>query len=410
MTLKKEDQLGAPDPSSHRAMSAVADSVISSRSVQLQAMMSRSPEDPVDIDIGPALMKATGTSQPGASREDELLAGDGTEDLTGGRPSKVRQIVAKNHPAVRHLSTCEPKHCWQWVPDDKLSALWRELGPEERRQVVQTHVDSQPTRKFRDEISAHVRPRDCCASEQAKRRLGSVILHDQHSLSIYAEMFVVAVEENVPLTINMEVIEAVDGVVQNFCAARGLRERHLGYLDPRTFPEGSTLWVQYCEHEHVRLMWMSAMTRIFEVRLLEIWEERHGAAEREAAEEASMQAAMELLELEGDSCDAVARNKGEPPPSIRRKKQRRKQQKQRRREAIRGAVSELRDMEARVRDGEGDEIDAEFNCRVLEHLRSRAEVAKRNSKVQTERGNAIIKTLCEKLKAQLETSDTCDRV
>merc|ERR1712079_388281 len=75
----------------------------------------------------------------------------------------------------------------------------------------------------------------------------------------------------------------------------------------------------------------------------------------------------------------------------------------RRREAAKEAVGELRDAEARASKDEGDEIDAEFNRRVLEHLRSRAEEAKRNGpQTQTERGNAILKALCEKLKAQLE--------
>ena len=31
---------------------------------------------------------------------------------------------------------------------------------------------------------------------------------------------------------------------------------------------------EYREREHVRLMWMSAMVRVFEARLLGLWEER----------------------------------------------------------------------------------------------------------------------------------------
>merc|ERR1712060_882259 len=238
-------------------------------------------------------------------------------------------------------------------------------------------------------------------------------------------MFVVAVEQNVPLAINMQVIEAVDGVVQDFCAARRRHEgRELGYLDPRAFPEGSDLWVQYREREHVRLMWMSTMAKVFEIRLLELWEARHGAEEREAAQQASLRAAMELLALEeggeegqGGSigADGVATGSaaGSSGAGL---KERRKRQKRRKREAAREALGEqreaLRAAELRAtasREEGGDEIDAEFNRRVLEHLRTRAEEAKRNGPhSQTDRGNAILKTLCEKLKAQLEEEPSRD--
>ena len=63
---------------------------------------------------------------------------------------------------------------------------------------------------------------------------------DQHSLSIYKEMFVVAVEQNVPLAINMQVIEAVDGVVQDFCAAR---RQHEGLDLSRKRPIFNGFWL-----------------------------------------------------------------------------------------------------------------------------------------------------------------------
>lgn len=354
------------------------------------------------IDIGPALLKAKETVHD---------AGDAGDSGASARVLRAGPLTI-SHPAVRHLDVCEARHCWRWVPDQKLSALWHELSSEERARVVETHAGGKAVRRFCKEMGNHVRPKECRAGEKAKRSLGSVFMLDQHSLSIYKEMFVVAVEQKVPLAINMQVIEAVDGVVQDFCAARRQHEgRRLGYLDPRTFPEGSDLWVQYREREHVRLMWMSTMAKVFEIRLLELWETRFGADEREAAREAALQAEMELLELEDSvrpgkaaagSGSGVAGQQDQQPGAS-GLKERRKRQKRRKREAAREAVCALRDAEERANKDDGDEIDAEFNRRVLDHLRSRAEKAKKNSvQAQTDRGNAILKALCEKLKAQLE--------
>jgi len=260
-------------------------------------------------------------------------------------------------------------------------------------------------------MAHHVRPKECRASEKAKRSLGAVFMLDQHSLSIYKEMFVVAVEQNVPLAINMQVIEAVDGVVQDFCAARRQHEgRQMGYLDPRQFPEGSDLWVQYREREHVRLMWMSTMAKVFEIRLLQLWECRHGAEEREAARQASLRAAMELLALE-DKEQAKAAKKGSQvtQASLAQAsgtKERRKRQKQRKKEAAKAASAELLAAEVGDEEGDLDDIDMEFKQRVLEHLRIRAEEAKKSgAQPQTDRGNAILKALCTKLKEQLESVD-----
>lgn len=369
--------------------------------------MRTAAQESMIIDIGPALLKAKETVH--------IVDGDAGDNGASTRVDRAGPLTT-NHPTVRHLDVCEPRHCWRWVPDQKLSALWHELSVEERARVVETHAGGQAVRRFCKEMGNHVRPKECRASEKAKRSLGSVFMLDQHSLSIYKEMFVVAVEQNVPLAINMQVIEAVDGVVQDFCAARRQHEgRQLGYLDPRTFPEGSDLWVQYREREHVRLMWMSTMARVFEIRLLELWESRFGADEREAARQAALQAEMELLELEdsarlgkaavGSGKGGIAGQQDPQQPGASGLKERRKRQKRRKREAAREAVGALRDAEERANKEDGDEIDAEFNRRVLDHLRSRAEEAKLNGpQPQTDRGNAILKALCEKLKAQLEGS------
>jgi len=353
------------------------------------------------IDIGPALMKAKET------------VNEGTEISSSSGPLQLGPLTT-SHTSVRHLDVCEHKHVWRWVPDQRLSQLWNELSVEERARVVETHAGGQAVRRFCKEMAHHVRPKECRASEKAKRSLGAVFMLDQHSLSIYKEMFVVAVEQNVPLAINMQVIEAVDGVVQDFCAARRQHEgRQMGYLDPRQFPEGADLWVQYREREHVRLMWMSTMAKVFEIRLLHLWECRHGAEEREAARQASLRAAMELLALE-DKEQAKASKKGSQAAQgtaeqTNGTKERRKRQRQRKKEAAKAASAELLAAETGAEEGDLDDIDMEFKQRVLEHLRIRAEEAKKSgAQPQTDRGNAILKALCTKLKAQLESVDQQD--
>lgn len=348
------------------------------------------------IDIGPALLKAKET------------VNEGNEVSSSQKKVEQRGPLTTSHLSVRHLDVCEHKHVWRWVPDQRLSNLWHELSSEERARVVETHAGGQAVRRFCKEMAHHVRPKDCRASEKAKRSLGAVFMLDQHSLSIYKEMFVVAVEQNVPLAINMQVIEAVDGVVQDFCAARRQHEgRQSGYLDPRQFPEGSDLWVQYREREHVRLMWMSTMAKVFEIRLLHLWECRHGAEEREAARQASLRAAMELLALE-DKEQSKAKKGG--PGALEQGsgiKERRKRQRQRKKEAAKAASAELHAAELGNEEGDMDDIDMEFKQRVLEHLRIRAEEAKKSGgQPQTDRGNAILKALCTKLKAQLESVDS----
>lgn len=361
---------------------------------------SASSSESMIIDIGPALLKA----KEAVNESDEP---NGTVSLK----IEHRGPLTTSHIAVRHLDVCEAKHIWRWVPDQKLSQLWQDLSSEDRARVVETHAGGQAVRRFCKEMAEHVRPKDCRASEKAKRSLGAVFMLDQHSLSIYKEMFVVAVEQNIPLAINMQVIEAVDGVVQDFCAARRQHEgRAMGYLDPRTFPEGSELWVQYREREHVRLMWMSTMAKVFEIRLLQLWESRYGAEVREAARQASLRAAMELLALEERDHSKVRKSvsalAAEPEHPNSGAKERRKRQRQRKKDAAKEASAELHAAEARAKKEDMDEIDTEFNRRVLEHLRIRAEEAKKSgSNPQTDRGNAILKALCTKLKAQLEEVD-----
>jgi len=153
------------------------------------------------------------------------------------------------------------------------------------------------------------------------------------------------------------------------------------------------------------------MAKVFEIRLLELWEAKYGHEEREAAQQASLRAAMELLALEdGTEECGISTGSGTIAVASAGLKERRKRLKRRKREAAKEALGEqqeaLRAAEMRAsasREEGGDEIDAEFNRRVLEHLKTRAEEAKKNgTHSQTDRGNAILKTLCEKLKAQLE--------
>merc|ERR1712217_977202 len=132
--------------------------------------------------------------------------------------------------------------------------------------------------------------------------------------------------------------------------------------------------------------------------------------ERKAAHQASLQAAMELLQLEegskGGKTTENSRGAGGQDEQQGGGGGVKERQKRKKREAAREAVGELRDAEARASKDDGDEIDAEFNRRVLEHLRSRAEEAKKNgTHAQTERGNTILKALCKKLTAQLEEVD-----
>eukprot|EP00927_Polykrikos_kofoidii_P021773 TRINITY_DN20519_c0_g1_i1.p1 TRINITY_DN20519_c0_g1~~TRINITY_DN20519_c0_g1_i1.p1 ORF type:complete len:509 (+),score=98.29 TRINITY_DN20519_c0_g1_i1:74-1528(+) len=434
----------------------------------------------------------------------------------GGRTSskKVTSQLTAYHPTVKHLYVCERNHCWQWVQDHRLAALWQELDKKERWRVVRTHDGRRPCPRFCKELEAQLWSHNCKASNAAKKGLASVILCDTSSLSLYKEIFLVAVGENVPMLIDMEVVASVDSVVQDFRAELAERapppkfstmalvfffvmlfgswysgsiiawlvffiitsvaiSRKFGNvrLDPRTFKQGSDLWVQYREREHVRLMWMSAMVRVFELRLLRLWESRRRAAKRQAKQSeittdkvnttgrqprrlpTCTDGATSFFEHDGlvdlgreDSQAAGTRRKKLLGPRRLERQRRRDGSSQDSKPQVPGvggegeseeqptslemqlAAVEEKQERLDVRDdhgarfgtfdfeesddelegefcGEGgDEIDAEFARRVREHLQDREKAASKWSHSQTERGNQIIKALCQKLKEECERS------
>merc|ERR1719506_3050120 len=105
------------------------------------------------------------------------------------------------HPTVKHLYGCERQHSWQWIPDRDLSSLWRELSQDERANVVRTHNADRLDARFCTELAAQMRATDCRASSESKTSLASMILADQPSMQLYKEIFVSAVDENVPMVI-----------------------------------------------------------------------------------------------------------------------------------------------------------------------------------------------------------------
>lgn len=196
---------------------------------------------------------------------------------------------------------------------------------------------------------------------------------DQSGLALFKGIFVVAVEQNHPMVIDMEVIAAVDGVVQDFCASVaelkqsqrwpssavvgalmltvllvGLTGSHwtgavaiaagiasmysvwgsLPPVDPRNFKVGSDLWVQYREREHVRLMWMSATVRVFEMRLLRILERERRSARLAERRRRELQAPPPRLL--GECSDGPVRQEETPAKSktlgLRRQLRQRRQQ------------------------------------------------------------------------------------
>jgi len=440
--------------------------------------------------VGPVLRKATQTAARHVKRAGKVGI--------GSKNKKNNGCLTKKHPSIRHLLACEHLHGWHWVPDSRLSSLWRRLSPPERALVVSTHDSGQPTKRFLKDLGPHLQERACHARDSAKEQLASMILRDQGSLLLYKEIFIAAVEENLPLAIDMDVIVAVDGVVQDYCATRAARGQQVErcaaglvalllftcawflvtggffwaahvligvlavvsvwmfclpqHLDPRTFPEGSDLWVQYREREHVRLLWMSAMARVFEVRLLQIWEAQRTAntnavgrsvslesgasanleenaqesvvqtpstsqspaednevelepAKLDCCAQMSLMRAEEALVVRGQSGEANEASRGSGVPL----RQRRKRQRTPRKAEIQEVTDntefdgELCDTAEVSEIGGGDEIDAEFRRRVLEHLQKRKAASKGS---ETERGNQILKSLCETLKVQLEQART----
>jgi len=256
---------------------------------------------------------------------------------------KLVHTLTQRHPAVKHLYCCERCHRWQWVPEKRLSELWQSLDKDERARVVQTHEGPRLTRRFSEELDDQMRFVECNASEEAKKILSTMIWCDRSGLSLFKGIFTVAVELNYPMVIDMDVIAVMDTEIQDFCASvsKGRRMgrklpgsflsmfmgfamfasvfggswlwffaawaivgvfycgilRDQSQVDPRSFPVGSDLWVQYREREHVRLAWMGATVRVFELRLLRLLERRRRAEKLAALDEMGRRRAEKLAAL-----------------------------------------------------------------------------------------------------------------
>lgn len=421
-----------------------------------------------------------------------------------GKCAKVEKATSQlttKHPCIKHLYACEQLHSWQWMPDARLSKLWTTLEPQQQARVIQTHEllptgGSAPSQQFCVELSRHLDTVKCHASEVSKQKMASLIWRDSSNSEIFKNMFRTAVEENMAMIIDMEVMAAVDSVLQDYCAelpelaemrhwrskflVRGLMfsvfiswllgTRWTSWLtvlavitlliyvwitsppcDPRTFEVGSERWSQYREHEHVRLMFLSAMMCVFEVRLLQIWESRrkqerlkqapssknpstahhqeprrHGeftdgplrANATPATKHLGSRRCLRQRRQKGDvaqeKADGEVREERDRSPSEQAEETAREREREREdqeEEEEEGEEGQDLDMEPEGEDGasgdemygddsEGDEIDAEFARRVREHFQSRAQAARGGS--QTARGNQVLKSLCEKLKNQLE--------
>mmetsp|Transcript_75032 Transcript_75032/g.243905 ORF Transcript_75032/g.243905 Transcript_75032/m.243905 type:complete len:503 (+) Transcript_75032:260-1768(+) len=484
---------------------------------------------PVPLDFGPVLKTAT---QTGSKRSSKRSGANGKSGRKGCHVvEQDSPALVMKHTAVKHLYACERCHRWQWVPDRRLADLWHGLSREEQGRIVKTHEQDQLTPSFRQELDEQVRAVECYASQNAKNTLASMIWCDQSGLALFKRIFIVAVEQNHPMVIDMEVIAAVDAVIQDFCAtvmkmkqstrlpgsvtfgtmlfvvmmfwiaasgwtwmvallamSVGIHNvcRSLPHLDPRNFTLGSDLWVQYREREHIRLMWMSATVRVFEVRLIRILERRRRAVRQAEALRRPKPA------LPGSTAPASSRAVGECTDGpVREEVAKKKYLGQRRlmrrrrgtatseegddrgasekdtpptgrrfeeaevvedsmstaadepceeepllddspetpaygsrcctageavQEAPLDAVPEASQMsalqaawyaedddeEGEVHNEEGDEIDAEFARRVQEHFQIRVHQADKDLHSQTARGNQILKTLCQKLKTELE--------
>jgi len=249
--------------------------------------------------------------------------------------------------------------------------------------------------------------------------------------------------------------------------------RSLPPLDPRSFGVGSDLWVQYREREHVRLMWMSATVRVFEVRLLRLLERRRRLAKQAEATQRHQNGTHAPASASKVSLEPPCSLRDGPPVREEEALPKKKHVGQRRLMRQRRPVSDSSKCEGkqplseshreeqlcRITGGEetespphavdairidarptvpiealqvaeervgsrradllreeveadeadecfnedgGDEIDAEFARRVQEHFQNRVQAAGKDLHSQTERGNQILKSLCEKLKTELE--------
>jgi len=427
----------------------------------------------------------------------------GAKGKIGRKGEKACSQLTRKHPCIKHLHACEQIHCWQWLPDKRLSKLWHELAPEQRERVIQTHERTMPSQRFCAELCRHIDGVKCYASETAKEKMASLIWRDSSNSEIFKNMFRAAVEENMSMIIDMEVMAAVDSVLQDYCAELPINSewRHwrnkilirglmlsvfvfwlvgsrftwllasasvltiLIYVwftsppcDPRTFEVGSERWAQYREHEHVRLMFISAMMCVFEVRLLRIYEARRKQArprrhpplaprqqprrQGEFTDGPLRQEAMPVVkklgsrrilrerkrqggesqdglghadededeEDEEDEEEPEAQEEASPAPCRQEEEEvLRESQDERRHLELStaepsddGSGDEFNENYLNEDDSEGDEIDAEFARRVREHFQSRAQAASKTAQSQTSRGNQVLKSLCEKLKTKLE--------
>lgn len=492
---------------------------------------------PVPLDFGPVLKSAT---QVLSKRNSKRTTAQRSSGNAARHNDRETHTLTKKHPSVKHLYKCELKHRWQWVPEKRLCSLWHDLSNEERAQVVQTHERDQLTKSFCEDLEAQMHAVECFASDAAKNTLASMIWCDQSGLALFKRIFIIAVEQNHPMVIDMEVIAAVDAVIQDFCASvvkyRQSRWwpwsctmaalmlmvllcrifaaawtwvacliavcvvlhsvwRSLPPLDPRSFAVGTELWVQYREREHVRLMWMSATVRVFEVRLLRILERRRRAAKQdEASKRLAIKAAAAAAASTSSATPASAAPSATAAPgngsvsasqlvsggsasspstataataagaaavatAAAPKKRAAQKRPPRQRKPMSSKEAEEVESEEVAQDekvaqppkveeasavgvarsapapplpppvrplqplsleaqlegpddvfsegefcnvGDGDEIDAEFARRVQEHFQNRVQAAGKDLHSQTERGNQILKTLCEKLKTELE--------
>lgn len=311
----------------------------------------------------------------------------------------------------RLLRVCEPWHFWRWVPDKSISEFWRSLAAD--RQAAVTEVKSQG---FRDLIKEHISMTTCFVKDLMGLCNEVHMLDDTDSIAVYREFFRIAVEENVCMAMNWQTVQTVDSTVQDF-----IKSTMKVCVDPREFPKGSMLWCQYREREHARLTIMCLMLEIFERRLLGMWEREHGSPRRRAAE----RLAAELLAEEGDDGDDLEEELGADGEPFRAKKKKTSKRERRRRAAAKEAedrigcfskgksclsggvdpdlAEELKIAQARVEAGDGDEIDAEFNRLVLEHLKSRAAAAEEQT-VNEERSASVLKKLCTKLEKSLQAT------
>jgi len=235
-------------------------------------------------------------------------------------------------------------------------------------------------------------------------------------------------------------------------------------VDPREFPHGSHQWCQHREREHTRLALMCLMLEIFERRLLGRWEREHGRAaqrKRQALTLASLattseellainsKATQEALSAEWRAAEKAANEliSMEEREATKKSKKAKKQQARNATHAVKlqrgypvqavvknngedkrnvlnnsggvdreieGAAAEdadgedmleqkIQEVQARVDAEDGDEIDAEFNRLVLEHLKARSARAE-DEVVDTQKSATVIKKLCQKMEEGLASA------